>query len=467
MEQNKLYRIFSEEELEREEKHRLLHDFRYIHWHTEAEKIVLDHEEYTKMSQFLKENGRPLDSNYKTLRLEWCGDLVYRFDLETRKRQPAMYVSKKKDDNSGYDYTIYYTELDSEKLERDSGPGTKGWNRLYELVRKRTGRSLIDIFGVIPVENGTTYLTKCVKSIKQMVWYNDIMKNRKLTHIYKGDLKSAFPSALCGTLPNATTAVEHEGRILPTKEFPFAFYIKSGHVAEYGRFDTHDFVKNRWYQKSMYSQEENAENRGDPWVSFDDIADDDEITVLMKAADVDITRDVEKMFWVKENGEDKKTRDWYKWMLNALIGFMRSEKANKKYYQGHIAAIAYCRTVATMLELTERLVEEKNTPIYFAIDCIIWIGKESTLTTTEKQLGNFMEEVKDAEGVICGQGQYYLEKEGQLVVAKHQGIVKKLYQSWNITSPTQFIQYLGKGSIIKEVFDPSINEFSYEEVLNI
>lgn len=86
MEQNKLYREYSEDELARERASRQMKDFRYIHWHTEAERILVNHDEYNEMSRMLKENGSPLCSSYKTRRLEWCHDLTYHVDLETRER---------------------------------------------------------------------------------------------------------------------------------------------------------------------------------------------------------------------------------------------------------------------------------------------------------------------------------------------------------------------------------------------
>lgn len=465
MEQNKLYRVYTDEELEREKENRLIHDFRYIHWHTEADKVRLNHDEYNEMSQLLKKEGLSVESPYKTRRIEWCKDWAYRFDVESRVRQPAMYVSHKRENNTGYHYIIYYTELDEEKLERENGPGHRGWNTLNEFVEKRTGKGLVKIFGTLPVENNTCYISRCVKSVKQLLWYNPIVLNKPLSNIYKGDIKSAFPSAFCGMLPNATSAVERRGRLLPTEEYPFAFYIKSGHMAEYNKYDTHDFLDNVWYKKSENAQRENALSRGETFITFADVRDEDEITVLMKPAEINITRDIGKMFWVKENGKDEKTRKWYKAMLNALIGFMRSEQFCHQHYQGHLACVAYARTVAKMVSLAEELVKEGSTPIYFATDCIMWVGKDSQTFSNTAGLGSFMEEANNAKVVICGMGQYWLEKDGEVISQKHQGIKEVVYQAKNIKTMTDFIKVMGSPVITTEIFDPELNEFVVMEVL--
>lgn len=175
-----------------------------------------------------------------------------------------MYVSHRNTDNSGYSYCVYYTEMDNEKLEKGSGAGHRGWNTLDEMLRERLGIGLVRAFGVIPVEDRqTAWVSKCAKSLKQLVWYQPIIINRKLTHTYKADIKSAWPSMLRGPLPDATTAKEVSGRVAPTAEFPFAFYVKSGHTAEYSKFDTRDFLTNPWYDKSAMSQKDNADKRGE------------------------------------------------------------------------------------------------------------------------------------------------------------------------------------------------------------
>lgn len=185
----------------------------------------------------------------------------------------------------------------------------------------------------------------------------------------------------------------------------------------------------------------------------------------MRPSPIDITPDITKMFWVKENADNKKTRDWYKWMLNALIGFMRSEKNNSQHYQGHIAAVVYARAVAHMLKLIDVLISEGSTPIYFAIDCIIWMGKTSAAAVDNKDFGAFVKEWEDAAAVICGQGQYYATKDNVVMAEKHQGVKDEYYQQYNIKNMDDFVRIMGKAIITKEVFDPELNEFVEREVL--
>ena len=460
---NQLVRVYTEEERKRHDEHAEIKPARYIYWAHEAEKVCIDHEEYNRIAEWLATEGRAITSPYKTKRIEWFGPLDYRVDTQTRKYQPAMYVSSWDSIQQKREYTIYYTEMDSEKLEKDAGAGSKGYNTLGGFFRKQWGVSLEQAFGELPVEGGDCYLSKCVKSVKQAIWYDKLFMNKKMKNLYKADIKSAFPYAGTGKLPNAHTAIEMEGRVPPSEEYPFAFYVKSGHVAEYGIFDTHELRQNSWYKKFENSNKQNCQKNNEPFTTFGDIDDEDEITVLMKASRYTLDGAIGKMFWVKENGEEKKTRDWYKWMLNAVIGYMRSEKNNNQHYQGHISAIIYCRVVSRMIEFAEKLMKEKNLPIYFAIDCIIWCGGPSSLISTEKKLGNFMEEAVNVNGVVCGQGQYYLVLDGS-TIEKHQGVSKSKYKEYDIKNMDDFIKKMGRLVVEKEVFNPSTNKFEYKEV---
>lgn len=460
---NELVRAYSEEEYLRHRRNREIHDFRYIHWHTEAEKIRVSHEEWTQLIEMVEGKGRQLASPYKTRRLEWCYGCVYNVDDKTRKTAPAVYVSELIDGK--FVYTVYYTQHDEEKLKVEGGAGHKGWNTLDDFVYNQYGVGLEKAFGVLPVEDKTiSWITKCVKSVKYAFYVDRFVLNKSLKKIYKADISSAYPNNLRGPLPDANTAKKVAGRVVPTEEYPFAFYPESGHVAEYNKFDTHALHKTKWYKKIEDQNRENCIKRSETFTAFG--AEEETYTVLMKAAHFTLDAAIQKMYWVKENAEDKKTRDWYKWLLNALIGFMSSEANNWQHYQGHLAAIVYCRQIARMIELAEALEKEKNCPIYFAIDCIVWIGGPSALTTTKKSLGAFVQEANDACGVVCGQGQYFLhDGKGNVLVEKHQGVPASIYKKYNITNEAEYVEKMGKGVQTIEVYNEKTHKYEYKEVL--
>lgn len=460
---NELVRQYSEEEYLRHRRNKQIHDFRYIHWHTEAEKVRVSHEEWTQLIEMAEGKGRQLASPYKTRRLEWCYKCVYNVDDKTRKTAPALYMAELVDGK--YIYTIYYTQHDEEKLKVEGGAGHKGWNTLDDFIYNQCGVGLEGAFGTIPVDDKkTSWITKCVKSVKYAFYVDKFIANKSLKKLHKADISSAYPHNLRGLLPNAHTAKKVDGRVAPTAEYPFAFYPESGHVAEYNRFDTHELRNNKWYKKFEGQNKENCFKHNDPFTTFEDI--EETYTVLMKAAGHTLDAAVQKMYWVKENGEDKKTRDWYKWMLNATIGFMSSEANNWQHYQGHLAAIVYCRQIARMIELAETLEKEGNCPIYFAIDCIVWIGKPSALTTRKKELGAFVEEANDVCGVICGQGQYFLhDGKGNVLVEKHQGVPQSIYKKYNITNEAEYIKYMGKAVQTVEIYNEKTHRYEYKEVL--
>lgn len=459
---NELVRQYSEEEYLRHRRNREIHDFRYIHWHTEAEKIRVSHEEWTQLIEMVEGKGKQLASPYKTRRLEWCYGCVYNVDDKTRRTAPALYMSELIDGK--FVYTVYYTQHDEEKLKVEGGAGHKGWNTLDDFVYNQYGVGLEKVFGVLPVEDKTTsWITKCVKSVKYAFYVDRFVANKSLKKIYKADISSAYPNNLRGPLPDANTAIKVAGRVAPTAEYPFAFYPESGHVAEYNKFDTHELHKNKWYKKIEDQNRENCIKRKEVFTTF---GTEETYTVLMKAAQYTLDAAVQKMYWVKENAEDKKTRNWYKWLLNALIGFMSSEQNNYQHYQGHLAAIVYCRQIARMIDLAEALEKERNCPIYFAIDCIIWIGGPSALTTTKKSLGAFVQEANDVCGVICGQGQYFLhDGKGNVLVEKHQGVPASVYKKYNIKNEAEYVEKMGKGVQTIEVYNEKTHKYEYREVL--
>ena len=63
----------------------------------------------------------------------------------------------------------------------------------------------------------------------------------------------------------------------PTEEYPFAFYA-SGHCAEYGVFDTHE-----WLGSPLFPYLFRLDQRED--YAFNPLSDEEELTILMKASD--------------------------------------------------------------------------------------------------------------------------------------------------------------------------------------
>ena len=459
---NDLVRVYTKEEKERERMRLLKKDFRYIYWHEEAEKIRLNHEEYNAISQRLEEEGRKVVSKYKTRRMEWMSGLSYKVDLETRKNNPTIYACEIIDGR--LDYFIYYTALDEEKLDREEGAGHRGYNLLNEYIKEKYGKDLEEIYGVIPIVGATSWVSPCVKRIKYAFYVDEFILKKRLKGVYKADIKSAFPNALRGKMPNAHTAIKVDGVVEPNEEYPFAFYPKSGHVAVYKEFDTRVLRNNKWYLKFEKQNKTNCEKRKEEFITYNDGADTE--TILMKEAKYTMEYGINKLFWVKENADKEGTRNWYKALLNALIGFMRSEENNKQNYQGHLAAIVYARVIAKMIGYAERLEEQGNLPIYFAIDSIMWLGKESDVVDSKKELGAFLEEAKDAKCVICGQGQYYLTTDAGLTIEKHQGIPKSVYQGYGIKNMDDYLKHMGRLTTFKEIFDPKTNKFIIKEIWN-
>lgn len=414
---------------------RAIHQSKYIRWNDEATKIQLNWEEFNEISQWYQEHGKSVQENFKTVRSIWQKDHTYRFDDGAN---PTLYISRM--DGEKRVYEIYYTYLDAEKAYRAKGAGSSGFQKINELVIEDCGRRLQDIFGRIVNNGGTTEFDQCVRATKYAIYLNPSLKGRKLSHMYKADISSAWPFALCGALPTLVGSQRINGVAEPTAEFPFAFYLKSGHIAEFNGFDTRELRQNKWYKRIEEESKANFKpNKNRPqWHTYVEVEPEDEITILCPRADYDLEQALRKLYATKEDKTDPIASSWAKAQLNSFIGWMRSNQYNKFDFMGHLSAIAYARATWRMVSMADKLVEEGNTPIYFAIDSIIWIGKKSSLTS-KKEFGAFVSEAENATGVIVNHGQYCIEQNGSIILEKHQGIDAMIYEGCGIKTLDDYI----------------------------
>ena len=284
--------------------------------------------------------------------------------------------------------------------------------------------------------------------IQQLISIETKKTHRILHGCYKADFSSAFPAAACGRLPDRHGYQMRLGYVEPNEEYPFAFYLNSGHSAEYKGYDTRTWSKRKWYA-----------NRG----NFEKVLPQKEITVLMKASKYELTDVLKDLYEKKSSGDEN-----MKTFLVAFFGYLRSTKSFQNNYMAHISIVAYGRHVQMMMDYADKLEEDGNEILMFATDSIAWKGKKSSLTTekSEKILGSFVNEYENADMVIVACGVYAIQEKGKLYLVKHQGTDKDIIQKANIKSLSDFISfYIEKGFLIEEdIYNRDTNKFEKRRV---
>lgn len=450
----------------------LKHDARYIYWAHDATKELVDWNDWNLLISNYKDGHEvPEVKGCKTVRALWAKDKSYRIDDKSTKNSISLYTS---DIVEGKQILkIYYTYLDAEKAARvlpkgEKGAGSAGFNYLNKVFKEHTGLTLTEAFGSIQNHKGTTGFDKCVNRVKYAIYLDKRIQRKITPRMYKADISSAWPQEISYDLPDLNRYKLIQGYAPPTEDFPIAYYLKSGHIAEYGKYDTHTWQKDKWYSLIEQQSKENFKprNNHEKWETFETIADNEEITVLCPLSEWSIKPAIDYMYQQKEDKSDLERSAWFKAMLNSMIGFMRSNDYNRGNYMGHIAAIAYARATNRMMNMARELEKEGNFPIYFAIDSIIWIGKETKLTS-DKKLGAFVLEAADGRGVIANHGQYYIEKDGEKLIERHQGIPDNIYETLEIKNITDFCSHLCKGVIDAAGYDKETHHFIMKRRINI
>ncbi len=271
--------------------------------------------------------------------------------------------------------------------------GRDAFNAVSDDFKKRTGKTIQQAFGTAEEEFKT-----CIP--KQFYFINESLTNRVMT-MSSCDFCSQYPSNLCGLLPDAHSSKIINGTVEPNEEYPFAFYLKSGHCAQYKEFDTHDWTPSL-FSYFLFGKKES-------WNGNKSIKPKDDITVLMKASKYSFDEEMKYYYAQRHNNPLAKL------VMNAFIGFLHKNnyRSNK---QAHIAAIVIARANNKMLYLAEKIGFENV--VHIAVDGIIYLGNE-VYGTSVKALNELNQEVIGAKTMVMGANSYVMEKDGKVVKFKH------------------------------------------------
>lgn len=362
----------------------------FVYWSKESKLIHLSQQELADKAHDLDDKG------YKkvpyTCRREQYLDRNKCYSVRRKGDYLNLYVHE----SDGY--AVYSTNwFDSNKLGNEGRRAVKLVSDMFESL---SGTSMKKAFDTV----GEEY-KRCVP--KQFYYTNQRYLNKALT-MSGIDASSHYPACICGRMPDAHTAIMSQGTVKPNDEYPFAFYLKSGHCAEHGVFDTHDWLGDRYFAMSLFKPENNLKVRPD-----------DDVTVLMKASEHELT-DVYRHFYEIKQSYPKESPEYRdsKLVLNASIGYMHKQRYDS-YRYAHLVAIALGRANQRILDKAYAI-----GPQYVAhicVDGIIYLGSKERGTYV-KGLGEFMQDFSGCLTKISSMNRYIAMKDGEVVKFAHGGV---------------------------------------------
>ena len=380
---------------------------RLISWKNDAKRVQVTRQQWNKIVEGYANNPEFERVNYTDERryrfVRWFGK--YMIDAKNDK-YPVLYVGTP----SGDLFRFTTNAIDDEKNVPHIG-GYEAFRMVTKDFRRLEGVAFNAAFGEV-----TRDFKRFVKPAIIQVDPRFSLQNCYGT--YKADVSSAYPAAACGALPDASSMMRIKGRVAPSKEYPFAFYEKSGHLAEYGKYDSHKWL-GTFYRKYI-TFEKGEKQRDDLDARTVAVEPDDEITILMRSAGYSLTKTMKMLYNRKVESDDVKQA------MVAFFGFCQSVNFNKGKY-AHIVAVVYARHIQRMIEFSQKLRDAGCVPLMYATDSIAWRGKppEGLCVEPEKKsMGAFVLEYKNAVLRYKACGVYALQdlKTGNIYLVKHQGI---------------------------------------------
>lgn len=353
----------------------------YIHWKTDAKRIVLSNDDMkAKLKEVMatrkvaKTNTRIDDYiNEDTYKAGIYGDYAELYMCENGK------------------FVIYCNNVrDSYKNVKDKIPRA---DRIFQhKFMQLNGCGLEKAFGFVDKT-----LKRCIPKQFYYVDKSIIDKTLLMSSI---DASSQYASGCLGMLPDSHTGIYIEHYAEPTAEYPFAFYA-SGHIAIYNELDTHDWLAHKLW-KSLFRLDVH-----EPW-PFRPLKKEQEHTILMKASPY--TMDSTWRYFYNNKQQYPKDSPEYleakQIMLEVMGQWHRKDKDQKRimtYDDGgsfklaHIVAVAIARGNQKILDKIEEI--GLDFVVHVCVDGIIYIGKE-IFGQPEAHLGVFYQEFTGVPTVI-------------------------------------------------------------------
>lgn len=381
------------------------HDITYIYWRKEAKTVLLNKTEFGEKLAFCREHYKRINvlNGGRTVRDNFRADGIYDEYVPKKARmdQYRIYVKEHGE------FVVYKTKKNGKDFKNT---GEEAKRIVVDRFRKRTGlgRNAMQLaFGTVPYE-----WRKCTPKplyyVSPLYLSVSAERIRIIKNVNSVDGCSQYPTALSGLLPTSEGFIRLDGTHAPSKEYPFALYIKSGHVAVFNEFDTHEWIYHRFAIRLFADLKKVAEFNPDT----------DE-TILMKASKYSFGPEMEYFFNIKETfPKDSLERDQAKLVMNAFIGMLH--KKNKSAYNNfmycHLACIALARANNNLLKLSDQM--DIRRIMHICVDGIMYQGSK-IYGGTERKLGKFEQEYSGAEAVLRATNCYMVKKDNKIIKCKH------------------------------------------------
>ena len=371
----------------------------FIDWRESAKWITLDQKEYDELRKSLDPSLR-IEENYT----KWsCMRTIGTWHIRQRGMVQYLYTR----DSEGL--KVYKTNIYDDHKNNGSGQGTKAIQTVAKMFLDKYGVKLTKAFGTCPLD------VKLICSPKQLYYTNERLMNKKLNSVSSVDFSSHYPSNTAGKLPDYNTAVRMPGTVKPTEEYPFAIYVKSGHLAEYSVFDTHEWVNHQLYFNLFSFKDIYKMIRGKKTLvqygHKPTLNPDEDETILMKASQYELGWLYEELY--ERRNEDEK----YKLAMNASLGRMAFGDY-RDYKLAHIRAFVIARANNKMLNLVDKI--GIRNIIQLCVDGIQYIGSK-VVGEDVKALGVLHQEQTGVQGKFRAMNQYILKDGDDIVKVKHGG----------------------------------------------
>ena len=279
--------------------------------------------------------------------------------------------------------------------------GRQARSRFDSYVFEECGKTLYQMFGRVKTDY-YDFIRTCVPS--QISWSDYDISGITLLNCHKADVSSAFPFEASKSLPDFRYHKEYPKYIMPTKEYPFAFYDNGGvcFIEEDGTV-----IDTRQWDLPYYSLERQYNSRKETSREQHYIGNLlAPKTILCKRSKYSLAAVFRKLYDLRKADPIAKAT------MNMSIGYMWRRQCPNL---AHLAAIIIARCNERIISAWRQIEGKGGTVVLVATDSIAWRGNSNLIpTTTTKDLGNLVMEYESCKMIVVSPKCYQLKtKEGQ------------------------------------------------------